>query len=88
MARIQGKGRSESRHHRPQQRRGGQKKGEARPGGKPRFDRKADDRKGKPGQGHDGPRQKPQRPREERQARVDPDSPFAKLAALREQLKK
>ncbi|MCO5058006.1 MAG: helicase [Rhizobiaceae bacterium] len=81
-------GRSESRHHRPQQRRGGQKKGEARPGGKQRFDRKADDRKGKPGQGHDGPRQKPQRPREERQARVDPDSPFAKLAALREQLKK
>ena len=81
-------GRSESRHHRPQQRRGGQKKGEVRPGGKQRFDRKADDRKGKPGQGHDGPRQKPQRPREERQARVDPDSPFAKLAALREQLKK
>ena len=81
-------GRSESRHHHPQQRRGGQKKGEVRPGGKQRFDRKADDRKGKPGQGHDGPRQKPQRPREERQARVDPDSPFAKLAALREQLKK
>ena len=28
------------------------------------------------------------RPREERPARIDPDSPFAKLAALREQLKK
>jgi len=27
------------------------------------------------------------RPREERPARIDPDSPFAKLAALREKLK-
>jgi ATP-dependent RNA helicase SUPV3L1/SUV3 len=29
-----------------------------------------------------------QKPREERPVRVDPDSPFAKLAALRDQLKK
>src|SRR5690606_29517364 len=28
------------------------------------------------------------KPREERPARIDPDSPFAKLAALRDQLKK
>ena len=39
-------------------------------------------RKGQPG----GDRQQG-RPREERPARIDPDSPFAKLAALREQLK-
>jgi ATP-dependent RNA helicase SUPV3L1/SUV3 len=56
--------------------------------------------KGKPGgEGHrDGkPRDRredakpaftPQRPREERQPKFDPDSPFAKLAALRDQLKK
>ncbi len=30
----------------------------------------------------------PHRPREERPARIDPDSPFAKLAALKDQLKK
>ena len=29
-----------------------------------------------------------QKPREDRPVRVDPDSPFAKLAALRDQLKK
>jgi ATP-dependent RNA helicase SUPV3L1/SUV3 len=50
--------------------------------------------KGKPGgKGERGPRpaSKPphaQKPREERPARIDPDSPFAKLAALRDQLKK
>ncbi|THF57348.1 helicase-related protein [Ollibium composti] len=58
------------------------------------------DRKGKPdNRRHDraaggkdgGPGGKPafqQKPREERPARFDPDSPFAKLAALRDQLKK
>ena len=47
-----------------------------------RPDRKPDDRHrgGKP------PFQ--QKPREERAPRFDPDSPFAKLAALRDQLKK
>lgn len=56
--------------------------------------------KGKPGRPKsDGPRpdrrdDRPKgggfqaRPREERPARIDPDSPFAKLAALRDQLKK
>lgn len=50
-------------------------------------DRRKDDRPG-------GDRQKggkpnfPQKPREERPVRFDPDSPFAKLAALRDQLKK
>ena len=44
-----------------------------------------------PGKRHDGSKgQAPhqQKPREERPVRVDPDSPFAKLAALREQLRK
>jgi ATP-dependent RNA helicase SUPV3L1/SUV3 len=50
--------------------------------------------KGKPsGKGERGPRpaSKPphaHKPREERPAKLDPDSPFAKLAALRDQLKK
>jgi ATP-dependent RNA helicase SUPV3L1/SUV3 len=45
---------------------------------------------GKPGQkgGFHGKPQFQQKPREERPARIDPDSPFAKLAALRDQLKK
>ncbi len=46
---------------------------------------------GKPGQkaGFQGGKpQFQQKPREERPVRVDPDSPFAKLAALRDQLKK
>ena len=71
-----------------------------REGGRPRrFDRN----KGRPGEGEQrgfkgkrAPRDgvgkdKPFRerpPREERPARIDPDSPFAKLAALRDQLKK
>jgi len=45
--------------------------------------------KGKPRdkQDHRNGSQQRGRPREERPARIDPDSPFAKLAALREQLK-
>ncbi|PSJ62296.1 helicase-related protein [Pseudaminobacter soli (ex Li et al. 2025)] len=77
--------------------------GQAREGGKERFERKfnkgkpggrpngeggrpdrRDDRGGK-AQGKGGFQQKP---REERPVRIDPDSPFAKLAALRDQLKK
>ena len=70
--------------------------------GKPRFDR--NQHKGKPGGDHgnrpehgdrpdhrrkDGGKPAFQgKPREERQPRFDPDSPFAKLAALRDQLKK
>ncbi|MDN5925919.1 MAG: helicase [Hyphomicrobiales bacterium] len=46
-------------------------------------------RKGAPGEARNGTG-KPafQKPREERPVRFDPDSPFAKLAALRDQLKK
>ncbi len=45
--------------------------------------RRADDRHGKGGKPHFPPK-----PREEKPVRFDPDSPFAKLAALRDQLKK
>lgn len=62
-------------------------------GGKPRFDRKPGPRQARPDresrpERHGKPGNKPQRAREERQPRIDPDSPFAKLAALRDQLKK
>ncbi|MCA0011445.1 helicase [Mesorhizobium sp. B292B1B] len=58
--------------------------------GKPQGER-SDRREGRPG-GKGGPQGgKPSfqaKPRDERPARFDPDSPFAKLAALRDQLKK
>jgi ATP-dependent RNA helicase SUPV3L1/SUV3 len=70
--------------------------------GRRRFDRKGkpprfeggggQDRHGQGKRPQEGPRKgKPpfqQKPREERPVRFDPDSPFAKLAALRDQLKK
>jgi ATP-dependent RNA helicase SUPV3L1/SUV3 len=63
--------------------------GKGRPdGGRPDF------RKGKQRDGKDGERGQPKPafqvrpPREERPAKIDPLSPFAKLAALRDQLKK
>ena len=65
--------------------------------GKPRFDKARDGRRdGKPG-GEGRPERKrddakpaqfQSKPREERPAKFDPDSPFAKLAALRDQMKK
>ncbi|MFD9899136.1 helicase-related protein [Mesorhizobium sp. NPDC059025] len=67
-----------------------------RPGGKPQGERQ-DRREGRPewkgkqdGRRPEGKAGKPsfQKPREERPVRFDPDSPFAKLAALRDQLKK
>lgn len=68
-----------------------------RPGGKPQGDRQ-DRRDGRPdwkakqdGRRQEGKGGKPSfqgKPREERPVRFDPDSPFAKLAALRDQLKK
>ncbi|CAM5409099.1 hypothetical protein MAUB1S_06953 [Mycolicibacterium aubagnense] len=67
-----------------------------RPGGKPQGERQ-DRRDGRPewkgkqdGRRPEGKAGKPpfQKPREERPVRFDPDSPFAKLAALRDQLKK
>jgi ATP-dependent RNA helicase SUPV3L1/SUV3 len=60
---------------REDQREGGQGKREAR-GGK-----RGDERR-------DWRQEAPAKPREERPQRIDPDSPFAKLAALRDQLKK
>ena len=84
-----------SRHARPDGRPGGKQRFDRKFGGKP-GEGGPDRREGR-GEGGDGnkPRQgfkgKPafqQKPREERPARFDPDSPFAKLAALRDQLKK
>ncbi|MBN9218957.1 MAG: helicase [Mesorhizobium sp.] len=77
-----------------------QGEGEQRRDGRPQGDR-ADRRDGRPdwknnraegkgpdrGKGGGKPAFQP-KPREERPARFDPDSPFAKLAALRDQLKK
>ena len=63
-------------------------------GGKGRFERRFKDKqgRGKPDgrNGDKGERRSAfqQKPREERPVRVDPDSPFAKLAALRDKLKK
>lgn len=54
-------------------------------GGKPWRDERRDDRGGGK---HAGKSNAAARPREDRPARFDPDSPFAKLAALRDQLKK
>jgi len=71
----------------------GEFKGKLHPGGNGRPDdqqARAPDNRGKPD--HRGKQQgKPnfqQKPREERPVRFDPDSPFAKLAALRDQLRK
>lgn len=70
-----------------------------KPGGKPQGEGGRPDNRGRgerpQGEKHGGDRSgfkgKPAfqpKPREERPVRVDPDSPFAKLAALRDQLKK
>jgi len=62
--------------------------------GKPRFDRGKFKKSAKPNgehrEGKGGGHGKPafQQRREEKPVRIDPDSPFAKLAALRDQLKK
>ena len=59
-----------------------------RPGGKPGWKGKPDGRRHDQQGGKGGKPAFQQRPREEKPARFDPDSPFAKLAALRDQLKK
>ncbi|MBA8907050.1 helicase-related protein [Aminobacter ciceronei] len=78
---------------------GGRPRFDRKPGGKPqgeggrpehrnRNERPQGDRHGGD---RNGPKGKPAfqpKPREERPVRIDPDSPFAKLAALRDQLKK
>ncbi|MDV6225678.1 helicase-related protein [Nitratireductor aquimarinus] len=59
-----------------------------------RQEREGAPHRGKPNRSKDGDKQGFKRkggagrPREERPARIDPDSPFAKLAALKDQLKK
>jgi ATP-dependent RNA helicase SUPV3L1/SUV3 len=61
-----------------------------RPDGDARGEHRGDrrpDRHGK-GEGPQKPSQPPRQPREEKPARYDPDSPFAKLAALRDKLTK
>ncbi|WP_265517761.1 helicase-related protein [Nitratireductor luteus] len=54
--------------------------------GNGRDDRRKGGPKGKPGQGPKRTQARP--PQANRPAKIDPDSPFAKLAALKEQLKK
>ncbi|MBP1885604.1 ATP-dependent RNA helicase SUPV3L1/SUV3 [Ensifer mexicanus] len=89
--RHQGDQRRGQRHGQGEGREGGRKGGapmrgkaqESRPGGGQRKDRPdRHDRGGKPG----GPKFEGRPPRKEKP--LDPDSPFAKLAALKEQLKK
>ncbi|MES0000463.1 helicase [Mesorhizobium sp. M0051] len=79
-----------------EQRRDGRPQGEQRRDGRPQGER-SDRRDGRPdwkggrpdGKGAQGSKPAFQpKPREERPVRFDPDSPFAKLAALRDQLKK
>jgi ATP-dependent RNA helicase SUPV3L1/SUV3 len=79
----EGQGGQEQRQGRPQQGER-QDRRDGRPGWKGKPDNRRNDQKG--GQG--GKPAFQQRPREEKPARFDPDSPFAKLAALRDQLKK
>ena len=67
-----------------------ERKFKGKPGGKPNGDGGRPDRREERG-GKGGSQGKPAfqaRARDERPARIDPDSPFAKLAALRDQLKK
>ena len=95
-----GQGRRNEGGESQQDRSGGRERFERKFGGKPggqREDGKRNEgrqqRHGKPGDGRQGGKpggdQRPPKPqREERPARIDPDSPFAKLAALRDQLRK
>ncbi|MFN3549361.1 MAG: helicase-related protein [Mesorhizobium sp.] len=77
-----GKGRFENRFRDKGDRPRGDRPDRGGPGGKPERDRG--------GKGDRGDRRPPlqPKPREERPVKFDPDSPFAKLAALRDQLKK
>ncbi|MBN9232413.1 MULTISPECIES: helicase-related protein [Phyllobacteriaceae] len=94
----QGNGRERFSRDRSKERANGDGGRPGRPGGKPQGDRqdrregRGDWKGGKPdGRRPEGKGGKPAfqpKPREERPVRFDPDSPFAKLAALRDQLKK
>ncbi|WP_269931444.1 helicase-related protein [Aminobacter sp. HY435] len=68
---------------------GGKPQGEGgRPEQRNRGERPAGDKRDGDRGGFKGKPAFQQKPREERPVRIDPDSPFAKLAALRDQLKK
>ncbi|PWK76389.1 helicase-related protein [Aminobacter sp. AP02] len=76
---------------------GGRPRFDRKPGGKPqgerpenrgRGERPGGDKHGGDRGGFKGKSAFQPKPREERPVRIDPDSPFAKLAALRDQLKK
>lgn len=68
---------------------GGKPQGEGgRPDNRNRGERPGGDKRDGDRGGFKGKPAFQQKPREERPVRVDPDSPFAKLAALRDQLKK
>jgi ATP-dependent RNA helicase SUPV3L1/SUV3 len=68
---------------------GGKPQGEGgRPDNRNRGERPGGDKRDGDRSGFKGKPAFQQKPREERPVRVDPDSPFAKLAALRDQLKK
>lgn len=81
--------RPDQRRRRPddQQARAGDQQRQSR--GKPRDDKRGGKPKGKrPPRREDGPRQATARPPRQRERQADPDSPFAKLQALKEQLEK
>lgn len=68
-----------------------ERKFKGKPGSRPNAEGGRPERRDERGAGKGAPQGKPSfqaKPREERPVRVDPDSPFAKLAALRDQLKK
>jgi ATP-dependent RNA helicase SUPV3L1/SUV3 len=88
---VQHQGGADTDGNRRDEREGGNRRFQRK--GKPgRFEGDGAGRNGHRKGGHDGQHNgKPafhQKPREERPVRFDPDSPFAKLAALRDQLKK
>jgi ATP-dependent RNA helicase SUPV3L1/SUV3 len=84
-----GKGRFENRFKDKGDRPRGDRPDRGGPGGKPERDRGGKgDRNDRGDRGDRRPAAFQQKPREERPVKFDPDSPFAKLAALRDQLKK
>ncbi len=64
----------------------GHGQGQGKGGGKPRGERGGKDGQGRDGGNRDGGKGRDRPPRKEKP--IDPDSPFAKLAALKDQLKK
>ncbi|NMG40695.1 helicase [Chelativorans sp. ZYF759] len=87
----QGQGARPNRQGRPGEKRGGEPKGDAerKGGGGDRGPRRFKGKPQRPQEAAGAQGNKPARPaREPRPKEIDPDSPFAKLAALKDQLKK